>query len=289
MIIEVDHVSKRYGKKEALKNVSFKLEGPKIYGLLGRNGAGKTTFMNILAGHSLATSGKISINGENPFDHHEILKNICLIKEGDNFYKDMRIKHIYKAYSYFYPNWDQELADKLTADYGLNKNARFKTLSKGMGSAVGIIVGLASKAPITIFDEPYIGLDANARKKFYNILLDEYEKEKRMVIFSTHLIDEVSLLFEEILILNDGELILQEEADQLRNRSFAVTGEIDEVEKFIKNKQVMNKKQLANIMTAYVLGNPDEVNQTNQTNLRIEGMPIQDLIIYLTENEKEAY
>lgn len=285
MQIEVKNVTKRYRKKEALKNVSFKLEGPKIYGLLGRNGAGKTTFMDILAGHNLATSGEVTINGKSPFDNREVLQNICLIKEGDNFYKDLRIKQIYKAYSYFYPNWDQELADRLTEEYGLNKNARFKTLSKGMGSAVGIIVGLASKAPITIFDEPYIGLDAAARKKFYNILLEEYEKEKRMVIFSTHLIDEVSLLFEEILILQEGELILQEHADQLRKQSFSVTGEISEVEKFIENKYVMETKKLANMMTAFVYGSPAE---TEATNLRIEGMPIQDLIIYLTEKGKEA-
>src|SRR5699024_11334343 len=86
---------------------------------------------------------------------------------------------------------------------------RIKTFSKGMVSAVGVIVGLASKAPITIFDEPYIGLDAAARKKFYDILLEEFELEPRTVIFSTHLIDEVSLLFEEVLILQDGKLILQ--------------------------------------------------------------------------------
>lgn len=282
MNIEVNNVSKRYGKKEALKNISFKLEGPKIYGLLGRNGAGKTTFMDILSGHSLASNGEITIDGKSPFDNREVLEKICLIKEGDNFHRDMRIKNIYKAYSYFYPNWDQALADELTEEYGLNKNARIKTLSKGMASAVGIIVGLASKASITIFDEPYIGLDAAARKKFYNILLEEYEKEKRMVIFSTHLIDEVSLLFEEILILQNGELILKEQADQLRNNSFSVTGEIAEVEKFIQDKHVMETKKLANMMTAYVYGNPKEAEASD---LRIEGMPIQDLIIYLTETE----
>lgn len=285
MIIEVKNVSKKYRQKEALKKISFTLNGPKIYGLLGRNGAGKTTFMDILAGHSLATSGEVTIDGENPFDNQKILENICLIKENDNFHRDMRIKHIYKAYSYFYPNWDQALADELTKEYGLNKNARIRTLSKGMSSAVGIIVGLASKAPITIFDEPYIGLDAAARKKFYNILLEEFEKEKRMIIFSTHLIDEVSLLFEEIIILQEGSLILQEKADTLRSQSFSVTGDAQAVNKFIADKKVLETKQLANMMTAYVYG---DIEEAEKLNLHVEGMPIQDLIIYLTENVKEA-
>src|SRR5690625_2271628 len=93
MFIEVNQVTKKYGKKDALKNITFQLNGPKIYGLLGRNGAGKTTFMDILAGHNLATSGEILIDGEKPFDNSAVLDQICLIKEGDNFHKDMRIKH----------------------------------------------------------------------------------------------------------------------------------------------------------------------------------------------------
>lgn len=285
MKIEVKNLTKKYGKKEALKNISFQLEGSKIYGLLGRNGAGKTTFMDILAGYSLPTSGEVKVNGENPFDHTELLEQICLIKESDNFHRDMRIKHIYKTCSLFFPNWDQDFADELTEQFGLNKKARMKTLSKGMSSAVGIIVGLASKAPITIFDEPYIGLDAASRKKFYDILLDEYENEKRMIIFSTHLIDEVSLLFEEVLILQEGELILQEKADVLRNSAFAVTGELSEVKKFIANKKVMKTKQLANTMTAYIFGDKEEAIHAN---FQVEGIPIQELMIYLTEKGKEA-
>lgn len=285
MKIEVSNLTKKYGKKEALHNITFQLDSPKIYGLLGRNGAGKTTFMEILAGHSLPTSGEVKVNGKNPFDNTEILEQICLIKESDNFHRDMRIKHIYKTCSLFYPNWDQQLAEELTELFNLNDKARMKTLSKGMSSAVGIIVGLASKAPITIFDEPYIGLDAASRKQFYDILLEEYENEKRMIIFSTHLIDEVSLLFEEVLILQNGELILQEKADLLRERAFSVTGESSEVKKYIANKKVMKTKELANMMTAYVFGDKEEAINAN---LQVEGIPIQELMIYLTEKGKEA-
>src|SRR5690625_4721155 len=122
--------------------------------------------MEILSGHILSSSGEILIDGENPFDNQHLTESICLIKEGDNFKDDLKIKHVLKIYSYFYPTWDQALADELIDIYQLNKQSKVKTLSKGMESALGIIVGLASKAPITIFDEPYIGLDAAARKQF---------------------------------------------------------------------------------------------------------------------------
>ncbi|MEI3606407.1 ABC transporter ATP-binding protein [Pseudogracilibacillus sp. SE30717A] len=285
MQIEVKNVTKKYQTKYALENVSFSLHEPKIYGLLGRNGAGKTTFMEILAGHQLATDGEVLVNGKSPFDNREVVKEICLIKEADNFNKDMRIHQIIKACSLLYPKWDQQLADELLKEYKLNGKARVKTLSKGMSSALGVIVGLASKAAITIFDEPYIGMDAAARRKFYDILLEEYEEEKRTIIFSTHLIDEVSLLFEEVLILQEGKLILQETADTLRDKTCAVTGEIEEVKKFICNKKVMKTKQLANVMTAYIYGDREEANQSN---LQVEGIPIQDLMIYLTETERGA-
>lgn len=279
------NLKKRYKGKTALDDVSFTIEEPKIYGLLGRNGAGKTTFMEILSGHILATNGEIIIDGEEPFDNQQLTESICLIKEGDNFKKELKVKHVLKIYALFYPNWDQELADDLIHEYKLDLNAKVKTLSKGMESALGITVGLASKAPITIFDEPYIGLDAAARQKFYEILLEQYGLEKRTIIFSTHLIDEASLLFEEVLIIQEGKLVLQEEAEVLRNNTFAVSGNKEEVEAYIANKEVITKKQLAGMMTAYVYG---DINQAKQMGLAVEGVPIQDLMIYLTNDQKGA-
>jgi ABC-2 type transport system ATP-binding protein len=282
MKIEVKELTKKYGNKLALDALTFNLDEPKIYGLLGRNGAGKTTFMEILAGQIIATSGEIQIEGENPFDNQKMTESICLIKEGNNFKKDLTVKNVLKIFSYFYPSWDQKLAGTLVQEYNLNPKAKVKTLSKGMESALGIIVGLCSKAPITIFDEPYIGLDAAARKKFYDILLQEYEEEPRTIIFSTHLIDEVSLMFEEVLIIQEGKLVLKEDADVLRNSSYAVSGSLEQVQRFIEDKEVITTKQLAGMMTAYVFGNMEEAKAFGLT---VEGVPIQDLMIYLTERK----
>jgi len=282
MKIKTKQLSKKFKDKDALNSLSFALNEPKIYGLLGRNGAGKTTFMDILAGNILPTSGDVFVDEKRPFDNEQLMKSICLIKEANNFDKELKIKNVFKIYSYFYPNWDMPLAYELAEQYNLKLNMKVKALSKGMESAVSIIVGLASKAPITIFDEPYIGLDAAARKKFYNILVEEYEKNKRMIIFSTHLIDEVSLLFEEILILREGELILQEETESLRQKTCAVSGPIDQVETFITNKQVIHKEQLAGMMLAYVYADHQVAKEAG---LSVEGIPIQELMIHLTEKE----
>lgn len=284
MQIDVNGITKMFRRKKALDNLSFSIKGKKIVGLLGRNGAGKTTFMKILAGHCLPSTGEVLVNNEVPFDNRLVTEQICFIMEGDNFHKDMKIKDIFKAYSVFYPKWDDELASRLLKEYKLNEKAKMKTLSKGMGSAVGVIVGLASKAPITIFDEPYIGLDAAARKKFYDTLLEEYEDEERLFILSTHLIDEVSLLFEEVLILQDGKLLIQENAEQLRQNASVVIGEKEKVEAFIKGKKVIKKEELAGMMTAYVFAKREEAEQAQ---LKADNIPIQELMIYLTEKGGE--
>ncbi|WP_337970101.1 ABC transporter ATP-binding protein [Virgibacillus salexigens] len=285
MNVDVCNVTKRYDQDTVLDNVSFRLNGPQIYGLLGRNGAGKTTFMDIMAGNTLASSGNVLINGEEPFDNEGVNATICLIKENNNFKRDLKIKEILRVFSFFYPNWDQPLADQLIQEYQLKPHAKVKTLSKGMESALGIIVGLASKAPITIFDEPYIGLDAAARKNFYMKMLEEFENEKRMIIFSTHLIDEVSLMFHEVLILQEGRLVLQESAEVLRQRSCAVSGSVLDVEAFIKDKEVIETKQLAGTMTAYIFGN---IKEAKKQGFHVEGIPIQELMIHLTEKGKGA-
>lgn len=286
MKIEIENLSKKYKNDYALKDITFTLDQPKIYGLLGRNGAGKTTLMEILSGHILASEGEILINGEKPFDNRKLTESICLIKEGDNFKKDLLIQNILKIYEYFYPSWNQPLAEQLLETFQLQKKARVKTLSKGMESALGIIVGLASHAPITIFDEPYIGLDAAARKKFYQLLLEAYEEDERTIILSTHLIDEVSLLFEEVVILKKGKLVLKENTDQLRDLAYKVTGKKDQIRQFIQEQKVLHVEELAGMMTAYLMGDAKEAKSLG---LSVEGIPIQDLMIYLTESEGELY
>src|SRR5699024_5399381 len=166
--------------------------------------------------------------------------------------RDIKVKDVLKTHALIYPDWNSELAASLMEIYQLPYKTRVKALSKGMASALGIIVGLSSRAPITIFDEPYIGLDAAGRKRFYEILLEEYETYPRTFILSTHLIDEVSLLFEEVLILQDGKLLMKENTEAMREKAFAVSGEAAEVNRYIQEKPVIKTKELANMMTAYV-------------------------------------
>ena len=284
MKIEAINITKKYGQKEALKDLSMVIEENKIYGLLGKNGAGKTTFMQLLAGHILPTSGKVLVDGQDPFNNRNVLRDMCLISESSNFKKRLKIKDVLKISSLFYPNWSQESADRLLKEFNLEKSMNTKGLSKGMESALGITIGLASRAKITIFDEPYIGLDASARYKFYDLLLEEYEENPRTFILSTHLIDEVSRLFEEVILLRDGELLLQLQAEDMREKSILVSGKSEVVEEYSKGKNVIRETSMMGRKTVMLFGEVYNLTEARELGLEAERGNIQELMVHLSEH-----
>lgn len=283
MKIDVKNVVKTFKHKKALKNVTFTLEGPKIIGFLGHNGAGKTTFLNLLAGLIAPTSGSISVNGENVFNTPATLRDICFIAESGNFQEEMTIAQALKANSFFYPQWDEALARELLEVFALNPKDKVRGLSKGMVSALGIITGFASNAGITIFDEPYIGLDVAARNTFYDLLIEQQTENPRLFILSTHLIDEASELFEEILILNEGQLLLQKAAEEWHQHIVAVKGNASDVEQAIHGLEVIYQHMFMQELTAIIYSNGRPIEGQN---LKLERVSLQDMLVYLSKQQK---
>ncbi|HQJ34177.1 MAG TPA: ABC transporter ATP-binding protein, partial [Rhodoglobus sp.] len=199
-VIEVDGLTRRYGRLAAVDDATFTLEGNRIHGLLGRNGAGKTTLMQLLTGQEFASSGTIRVFGQSPVENAGVLQHVSFIKESQRYPEDFRPKHVLRSAPWFFENWDADFAEQLVDDFRLPLNTRIKKLSRGQLSAIGVIVGLASRAPLTFFDEPYLGLDAVARQTFYDRLLEDYAEHPRTVVLSTHLIDEVANLLEHVLV-----------------------------------------------------------------------------------------
>jgi ABC-2 type transport system ATP-binding protein len=152
-VIEVNQLTKTYGDVTAVDNVNFSIEANKIYGLLGRNGAGKTTIMHMLTAQLFATSGELKVFGEAPYENNRVLSQICSIKEGQKYPASYHVNDVLEVAAMFYPCWDREYAYSLIEDFRLPLKRNMTKLSRGMLSSVGIVVGLASRAPLTIFDE----------------------------------------------------------------------------------------------------------------------------------------
>jgi ABC-2 type transport system ATP-binding protein len=283
--IEVSGLGKRFGTVDALAEVNFSLSGNKICGLLGRNGAGKTTLLSILAGYERQTAGTVLVDGEPVFENAAAVAKTCLVRgTGDAALPSVSVRDLVRYAGELRPSWDAEYADTLLDRFQVPRNKQPKALSHGKRCALGVTIGLASRASVTIFDESYLGLDAPSRYAFYDALLADVLAHPRMVVISTHLIEEVGTLFEDVLILDEGRLLLHEEADTLRAAGAAVTGEAALVDSFTLGLEVLGEKTLGRTKSAMVYGVLDEKRRTQAREIGLELDPIalQDLFVHLT-------
>ena len=283
-VVEVSNLTKSFGGVTAVDQVSFCIEAGKIYGLLGRNGAGKTTIMRMLAAREFATSGDVRVFGEAPYENSRVLRQLCFVKDTQVYPRYFRMSDVLDVAPAFFPRWDPAYAFALAEDFRLPLTRRMRALSRGMLSTVGIIVGLASRAPLTIFDEPYLGLDAVARGIFYDRLLEDYAEHPRTVILSTHLIDEISRLLEHILVIDQGRLMLDEEADALRGRAFTIVGPAARVDTYTADKEVLAREPFGGLVSATVMGNGnlEDRKRAEALGLSLAPVSLQQLIVHLT-------
>ncbi|MEN3265391.1 ABC transporter ATP-binding protein [Pseudonocardia sp.] len=279
-VVRMSGVTKRYGQVTALDGVSMELAENRIHGLLGRNGAGKTTVMQILTGQAFETSGGVEVFGEHPYENAGVLGRICFIKESQRYPDFFKVKHALRAAELLYPHWDAGFAAELVADFALPADRNIRKLSRGMLSAVGVIIGLASRAPLTFFDEPYLGLDAVARQLFYDRLLADYAAHPRTIVLSTHLIDEVSDLIEHVVLIDKGRILIDEDAEALRTRAVTVTGPVASVESFVAGRTVLHREQLGGFLRVTVSGVPD---RPSVGGLEFEAVSLQQLVVRITQ------
>ena len=286
-IIEATKLSKKFGAFTAVDDVSFTIEENKIYGLLGRNGAGKTTIMQLLTGQDFPSGGTINVYGQSPVENAAVLSNVSFIKESQKYPDQFRAKHVFAAAPRFFAHWDQSFAEQLIAEFRVPLNRDIKKLSRGQLSAVGVIVGLASRAPITFFDEPYLGLDAVARQLFYDRLLEDYAEHPRTVILSTHLIDEVSDLLEHVILIDEGRIILDTDAEELRGSATTVVGKSADVAAFVEGRDILHRDGLGGLASVTVTGQLSPAERAAATAAGVELAPVslQQLIVRLSSLE----
>ncbi|GAA5059008.1 ABC-2 type transport system ATP-binding protein [Thermocatellispora tengchongensis] len=284
MRVEVEDLVLRYGDVTALDGMSFSLEGGKIYGLLGRNGSGKTSLMSVLAAFRKQTAGRVSVGGRPVFENGEAVRDIALIRDtGEAVTIGTAEDALYFA-EWLRPSWDSEYAESLMELFKLPRKKNVKEMSKGQRSAMGVVVGLASRAPLTMFDESYLGMDAPSRQAFYDALLADYIAHPRTIILSTHLIEEVSGLFEEVVIIHEGKVLVHEESEALLSRGVSVTGQAAHVDTFTAGLRVLGERQLGPTKSAMVYGELDAARRRKAVEAGLELGPInmQDLFIHLT-------
>ncbi|UFU04144.1 ABC transporter ATP-binding protein [Ruania suaedae] len=285
--VSVRNLSMRYGRTHALTGATFDLEAGGIYGLLGRNGSGKTTLLSALASLRPPASGEVLIEGEDPFENERVMAGVCLVREAGDVSPDIKVRANLDYFARTWPTWDADYAQSLVDLFDLDRGKAPRQLSRGQQSALGAVVGLASRAPLTMFDEVHLGMDAPTRYAFYDTLLADVIEHPRTIVISSHLISEVEKLFGGVVILDRGTVLLAEDAERVRARGVTITGDREAVDAVTTSLTVLATRELGRVREATVYGDldADTLNAARAADLTVGGVGLQDLFVHLTRKE----
>lgn len=217
IIVGVNGLSRCFGRKEALRDVSLQVRSGQVFGLVGENGAGKTTLIQHLLGAYRAQSGSVQVFGIDPaYDPAAVLARIGYLSEDRDLPKWMRVNELLRYTQAFYPTWDAAYAEKLRQEFDLPPNARIRTLSRGEKARAGLLVALAHRPDLLLLDEPSSGLDAIARQDILAAVVRSVAEEGRTVLFSSHLLDEVERVSDHIVMLHNGRVTLDQPMETIK-------------------------------------------------------------------------
>lgn len=222
-LLEVNNISKRIKGKEILKGISFNLEQGKVLGIMGPNGQGKTTLLNVIQGFLKADNGEIKVDG-NP--QSALTKNdISFLQDVNIFNNSMKIKDAISLYVDFFNDFDKEKMDYYLDFMNLDSSSRIRDLSKGMMEKFNLSLALSRRAKLYMLDEPISGVDPVSREKILDAILESLSEDSSMII-TTHYIGELERIFDEVIFLGDGKIIEYGDAEELREK---FKGSIDEI------------------------------------------------------------
>ncbi|OPG97442.1 multidrug ABC transporter ATP-binding protein [Chryseobacterium mucoviscidosis] len=287
-MIQIEQVTYSYQETPVLNNVTLHETEPTISAMWGRNGAGKTTLMSLLAGHNRPDAGTIQVMGQDPYNNLAAQENLCYIQENHPLGRNWTINDMVRFGQYFHPQWDQTFAERLIDMFELPVKKKITKFSKGMKTAAQMILGLASNARVTILDEPTNGLDAEKRKYFYNALLETYEDNPRLILISSHHIEEIQPLCESLIVLQAGKVLLNQPMEEMREKGILLTGVMDDIKRVTADVEVIESSQMGSTMRVMIDEPYSKVwkDIAHEQGLSIEKATLQDYLINRTRNQK---
>lgn len=279
--LRAEHLKKRFGKTTALDDVSLSLDYGKVHALLGRNGAGKTTLLGIASNRLLPTSGHILVDGEPVTDNSRALSKVFCTGDVRMIPEAMYVDDLVAQMGRFHAGFDAKRAVRLAKAFDLDVKAKVGKLSTGYRSISQLVMALSLDVDYLLLDEPVLGLDAAHRDLFYRLLMEDYLERQRTVVIATHLIEEVATFVERVTIIDEGRVLMQASADELRASGYSVSGRAADVRAYCEGLEVLGIDEIGGVAVAYLLGAPDAARLTD----RLDTAPVnlQKLFVKLTE------
>ncbi|WP_411655281.1 ATP-binding cassette domain-containing protein [Anaeromassilibacillus sp. SJQ-1] len=274
-MIELSGVTKQYGQTAVLKDVSLTIDEPGIYCLLGRNGAGKTTLLKSIAGYQNISYGEIRVNNQ--------LITTATLDTGvsyiENFAKHFHlpVKKLLHIAGEVNPNYDFAFATEMMERFELDGKKKFHHLSLGMKAMVSTIICLASNKNVILLDEPVLGFDAIMRVEFYNMLSESFQKHPRIILVSTHIIEEITKTIQKLIILDKGRIRFFDTLQAVEKQAYSISGLKSDVEAATKNLNVIGQDSVGGLVTSYIFDTPPK----QIASLEIHPLTLQDFFIQM--------
>lgn len=284
--LEVEALGHSFGKTRALDGLSFAVLPGQIVGLLGRNGAGKSTLLRIISGQLKAKEGDAWLFGQRIYNNTAALSSLCMIGDTPDFGKLKNLKQLLKVCDGLFPGWKRERALELIKLFELPVKRPLKGFSRGMQTAAMLTVGLASGALLTVFDEPSLGLDAVMRERFYDLLLEEKQKDpNRTFILSTHLIDEVARTLDSAVMVDHGRLLCQAQLEEFGRIYMSVSGAPDAVRQETDGMSILKEETVAGSLVRHLRLNAVSEGEKLKTEGKVQVAPmsLQRLFVFLAQ------
>lgn len=274
-MIELKQVTKQYGQATVLKNITLSVGEPGIYCLLGRNGAGKTTLLKSIAGYQNITSGTIQVGGKT-ITPSTLDTGVSYI---ENFAKhfNLPVRKLLRIASEVNPNYDYDFASEMMERFELDGKKKFNHLSLGMKTMVSTIICLASNKEVILLDEPVLGFDAIMRVEFYDMLTESFQKHPRIIIVSTHIIEEIAKTIQKLIIIDKGSVRFFDTLQSVETKAFNVSGLQKDVEAATRGLHVIGQDAVGGLVTSYIFDNPPE----QAASLEIHPLSLQDFFIQM--------
>lgn len=274
-MIELKQVTKRYGQAAVLKNITLSIDEPGIYCLLGRNGAGKTTLLKSIAGYQNITDGCIKVDGKE-ITTSTLDTGVSYI---ENFAKhfNLPVRKLLKIASEVNPDYDYDFASEMMERFELDGKKKFSHLSLGMKTMVSTIICLASSKEVILLDEPVLGFDAIMRVEFYGIMTESFKKHPRIIIVSTHIIEEIAKTIEKLIIIDRGSIRFFDTLQSVEAKAFSVSGLQRDVEAATRGLNVIGQSTVGGLVTSYIFDAPPQESAM----IEVRALSLQDFFIQM--------
>ncbi len=281
-MIELNQVTKRYGQASVLKNITLTIDEPGIYCLLGRNGAGKTTLLKSVAGYQNITSGSIRVDGRE-ITTSTLDTGVSYI---ENFAKhfNLPVRKLLKIASEVNPSYDYDFASEMMERFELDGKKKFNHLSLGMKTMVSTIICLASSKDVILLDEPVLGFDAIMRVEFYDMLTESFKKHPRIIIVSTHIIEEIARAIEKLIIIDKGSIRFFDTLQSVETKAFSVSGLQSEVEAATRGLKVIGQDTVGGLVTCCIFDTPPQ----ESASIEVRPLSLQDFFIQMVGHKGGA-